>query len=144
MKVNLFVNHPRAPKLERGRLATLVRRIVEDEKRKADNINIVLVDDGYLLEVNRKFLKHDYKTDVISFDLGEDKSIDGEVYVSVDRALVQARRYEVTLDAEIIRLIVHGILHLTGWEDKTRSEKLRMRKRENSFIELFFAARKRR
>lgn len=144
MKVNLFVNYSRAPKLERGRLAVLARRIVKDENKKADSISVVLVDDDYLLEVNRKFLGHDYRTDVVTFDLGDGGLIEGEIYVSIDRARVQARRYGVTPEREILRLIVHGILHLTGWEDKTRSEKLRMRKRENTFIEQFFDARKRR
>lgn len=144
MNVNLFVNYPHAPKLERGRLALLARRIIKDEKKKAKSMNLVLVDDDYLLDVNRKFLKHNYRTDVISFDLGEGGDIEGEIYVSVDRARVQARRYKVSIEKEIVRLIVHGILHLTGWEDATRAQKLRMRKRENAFIESVFVVSHRR
>ncbi len=139
MKVSLFVNHTPAPKIERAKLSVLIREIIRDEKKRADSVNIVLVDDDYLLEVNRKFLNHNYKTDVISFDLNGDGEIEGEIYVSVERALVQARRYKVAVKREVLRLIVHGVLHLTGWQDKTRSEKLRMRKRENVFIERFFA-----
>ncbi|MFZ1080620.1 MAG: rRNA maturation RNase YbeY [Candidatus Kryptoniota bacterium] len=139
MKFKLFVNHELAPKLERGRIALLVRQIIRDEKKKADNINVVLVNDDYILDVNQKFLNHNYKTDVISFDLSENEKIDGEVYVSVDRAKAQAGRYKVSLEMEILRLIVHGILHLTGLNDKTRSEKLRMRKRENVFIQQFYS-----
>lgn len=81
----MFVNHDRAPKLERGEIAVLVRRIIRDERKKADSINVVLVSDDYLLDVNRKFLSHNYRTDVIAFDLSENEIIDGEVYVSVDR-----------------------------------------------------------
>jgi probable rRNA maturation factor len=143
VKVNLFVNSSHAPKLPRGSVGALIREIVRDEKKNADSINVVLVDDDYLLDVNKKFLKHDYRTDVISFDLNGDGDIDGEIYVSVDRAMVQSRRYKVPLEKEVLRLIVHGTLHLTGWEDGTRSEKLRMRRRENVFIERFFAARRR-
>ncbi len=142
MKVDLFVNHPRAPILGRGRIALLVREIIREEKKNAQSISIVLVDDGYLLDINRKYLNHNYKTDVISFDLNAGGDIEGEVYVSVDRACVQAKRYRVSVENEILRLIVHGILHLAGWEDKTRSEKLRMRKRENAFIERFFRERR--
>ncbi len=144
MKVNLFVRHPRAPKIERVRIAALAREIVREEKRIARSITVVLVDDEYLLDVNRKFLNHNYKTDVIAFDLDEGLDIEGEIYVSVDRARVQARRYKVSTKEEIVRLIVHGILHLAGWEDKTRSEKLRMRKRENRYIGTFFAKRNKR
>ena len=113
-----------------------------EEGKKSDNISIVLVDDDYLLRVNRKFLNHDYRTDVISFDLGEDEIIDGEIYVSVDRAGVQARRYKTSIEREVLRLIIHGILHLSGWDDTTRSQKLRMRKRENEFIKAFYRKRK--
>ena len=144
MKVSLFVNHTPAPKIERAKLAVLIREIIHDEKKRADSVNVVLVDDDYLLEVNKKFLNHNYKTDVISFDLNGDGEIEGEIYVSVQRALVQARRYKVAVEREVVRLIVHGILHLTGWEDKTRSEKLRMRKRENVFVERFFARHRKR
>ena len=101
-------------------------------------ISLVLVDDVYLLEVNKKFLNHNYRTDVISFDLADGGAIEGEIYISVDRARIQARRYKVSLEKEVLRLMVHGILHLCGWDDATRSQKLRMRKRENTFIEPFF------
>jgi probable rRNA maturation factor len=144
VKVSLFVNHTPAPKIERAKLAVLIREIIRDEKKRAGSINVVLVDDDYLLEVNRKFLNHNYKTDVISFDLDGDGEIEGEIYVSLERAIVQARRYKVAIEKEVLRLIVHGVLHLTGWQDKTRAEKLRMRKRENVFIERFFAGHRRR
>lgn len=143
MRINLFVDYPRAPKFQRVRLAALVRRILKEEKKSADSINLVLVGDEYLLEVNRKFLNHNYRTDVISFDLAENSPIEGEIYVSVDRARVQARRYKVPLEREVLRLMVHGVLHLCGWVDKTRSQKLKMRKRENTFIEPFFGRRAR-
>lgn len=81
-------------------------------------------------------------TDVISFDLGENGIIDGEIYISVDRARIQARRYKISLEREIVRLIVHGVLHLSGWDDASRSEKLRMRKRENVLIQAFYKERK--
>ncbi len=140
MKVSLFVNHPHAPKIDRRKLSAVVKEVIREEGKSVDNINVVLVEDDYLLEVNRKFLKHDYRTDVISFSLETEGPIDGEVYVSVDRARVQARRYKIPAVREIVRLIVHGVLHLAGWEDGTRAEKLRMRKRENVFIERFFEA----
>ncbi len=141
MKLRIYAEHERAPKFTSGAVSLLVRRILQEEEKKSDNISVVLVDDDYLLKVNRKFLNHNYKTDVISFDLSENGIIDGEVYVSIDRARVQARRYKVSLEKEVLRLIVHGILHLSGWNDATRSQKLRMRKRENVFIQAFYEKR---
>ncbi len=142
MKIRLFKNHTLSPEFERGKVAALIRQIIREEHKAADNINVVLVDDDYLLGINRKFLMHEYKTDVVSFDLSEVAAIDGEVYVSIDRAIAQARRYKVTVKEEVLRLIVHGVLHLAGWDDTTRSEKLRMRKRENALIRQFFMRRK--
>ena len=144
MKVNLFTQTRLAPKFTKESIASLLKTIVRVEQRKADIINVVLVDDDYLLEVNRKYLNHNYKTDVIAFDLNDGGTIDGEIYVSVDRAKVQAKRYRVNLYQEVLRLIIHGTLHLAGWEDTTRAEKLKMRKRENEYIERFYRRRRRR
>jgi len=129
-----FVVHERAPKFRQALLSKLASQIFKQEDCSAEKITLVLTDDNFLLDLNRRFLHHDYKTDVISFNLGERGIIDGEIYVSVDRARVQAKRYKVTTEAEVLRLIIHGILHLTGWDDKTRSQKLRMRRRENEYI----------
>ncbi len=139
MKVRAYTILKNAPRLTG--VASLVRGILSDESRNAESIDLVLVNDAYLLEVNKRFLKHNYRTDVISFDLGENGTIEGEVYVSLDRARVQARRYKTTLQRELLRLIIHGVLHLAGWEDGTRSQKLRMRRRENEFIERFYSRR---
>ena len=141
MKLQIFTEHARAPKFNCGEVSFLVRHILNEEGKEFDNRNVVLVGDDYLVEINRKFLNHDYTTDVISFDLGDDGIIDGEIYISIDRARNQARRYKVSLEMEALRLIVHGILHLSGWDDRTRSQKLRMRKRENVFIQAFYQKR---
>lgn len=137
MTLEYFVVHEKGPKFHRVLLYRLASRILKEEHCSARNITIVLVDDNFLLNLNRKFLQHDYKTDVISFDLGEEGVIEGEIYVSVDRARVQAKRYKVKTEMEVLRLIIHGILHLTGWDDKTRSQKLKMRRRENEYISWF-------
>ncbi len=142
MKLRIFAEHERAPKFRQGAISVLVRRISQGEGAVFNTVNVVLSDDNYLRQVNRKFLNHDYTTDVISFDLGENGIIDGEIYISVDRARIQAKRYRISLEREILRLIVHGVLHLSGWDDATRSQKLRMRKRENVFIRAFYKERK--
>jgi probable rRNA maturation factor len=143
VRLQIFGEHKRAPKFKSGAVSLLIRQILKEEGKKSDKISVILVDDDYLLEVNRRFLNHNYRTDVISFDLGENGTIDGEIYVSVDRANIQAKRYKVPNEKEVLRLIVHGVLHLSGWEDTTRSQKLRMRRRENMFIQAFYGKRRR-
>ena len=134
MRLQIFAEHDHAPQFNKRDVAFLVRRILKDEGKNSDNINVILTGDDHLLEVNRRFLNHNYKTDVISFELGERGIVDGEIYISLDRAKIQAKRYGVPLEKEVLRLIIHGVLHLAGWEDATRSQKLRMRKRENALI----------
>ena len=139
MRLRIFAEHKSAPAFDRGAVALLVRQILEEEGKKSRSVNIVFVDDDYLSGVNRRFLNHDYRTDVICFDLSEDTNIEGEIYISVDRARVQAKRYKVSPEQEMLRLMVHGVLHLSGWDDVSRSQKLRMRKREDAIIHAFYA-----
>ncbi len=138
MILRVFPEHKNSPNLNRTVLAYVTRRILRKEGRVSETLNVALVDDGYLLGINQRFLNHNYKTDVISFDLGQEGKIEGEVYVSVDRARIQSRKYGISLEKEVLRLIFHGILHLAGWDDTTRSQKLRMRKRENEFIHAYY------
>ncbi|MGC8594469.1 MAG: rRNA maturation RNase YbeY [Candidatus Kryptoniota bacterium] len=137
MTFEYFVVYGRAPKFRRTLLFKLASQILKHENHSAEKITVVLAGDDLLLDLNKKFLQHDYRTDVISFDLGEKGIINGEIYVSVDRARIQAKRYKVKTKTEVLRLIIHGLLHLAGWEDATRSQKLRMRRRENEYIRWF-------
>jgi rRNA maturation RNase YbeY len=90
--------------------------------------------------MNRRFLGHAYATDVISFPLGEGDAIEGELYVNLDRARVQARQYGVTRTHELVRLVVHGTLHLTGYDDRLPKDRMRMRQREDFYLARLFPA----
>ena len=90
------------------------------------------------LHLNKKYLKHNYYTDIITFDFSEDKNkLEGDLYISVDRTTENARFYKTTRELEIIRLITHGCLHLIGYSDKTKKEKKRMHSLENKYISLY-------
>ncbi len=98
------------------------------------SIAVILVDDDRLLQMNRRFLSHDYLTDVITFPI-ESRPIEGEIYISLDRAREQARDYGHGLTDEVRRLAAHGALHLAGYDDATELERERMRMLEDRYLE---------
>jgi probable rRNA maturation factor len=106
-------------------------------------LSVVLVGSRCLRRLNREFLGHDRVTDVIAFSLGGPETLEGEVYVNVERARSQAREYRVTVREETARLIVHGTLHLAGFDDRRASDALRMRKAEDRVLDSLFVRRKR-
>jgi len=108
--------------------------VLRGEGVGAGEISVVCVSDGVSRRMNRRFLRHDHATDVISFPLGEGDTIEGELYVNLDRARVQARQYGVTRTHELARLVVHGTLHLTGYDDGTTNDRERMRLREDEVL----------
>jgi rRNA maturation RNase YbeY len=95
----------------------------------------VICRDEFLLEYNRRFLKRDYLTDVISFDLSdEEQIIYGEVYISIDRIKENAAKYRISVEEELARVIFHGALHLTGFNDNTERERQEMQKQEEIYL----------
>jgi rRNA maturation RNase YbeY len=119
------------------RIKKLIDKVISEEGKISGDLNFILTDDITLREMNVKYLKHNYFTDVISFELGADRIIDGEVYISLDRVKINAKNYKVSYGNELLRVIIHGTLHLCGYDDKTDNERERMRKLEDFWIERF-------
>ena len=102
-------------------------------------LNIVLVDDLNIQGLNARFLSKDRPTDVMAFPFGEEKGgVWGEVYVSTDRAMAQASEYDVSYTHELSRLIIHGVLHLLGYDDSTVPQRRSMRAKESYYLDRFF------
>ncbi len=100
-------------------------------------INIIYVDDKKIKDLNTKYLNHNWTTDVIAFNLSEnEKLLEGEIYISVDTARTQAKEFGVSLTNEILRLAVHGTLHLLGYTDETSNKKDLMHSLEDKYIKL--------
>ena len=97
-------------------------------------ISVIFVDNRFIRRVNRKFLDHDAVTDVISFPFRDGMGPDAEVYVNLDRARSQAKDYRVTYTEEVRRLLIHGTLHLIGYTDATKRNRVKMRKREDLYL----------
>jgi probable rRNA maturation factor len=118
----------------------LGRSVLRKELWKGDGIfSIVLVNDSEIRNLNTRFLGKEYPTDVIAFPLDDEgDEIWGEIYVSVDRAREQAVDYNVTFQEELARLIIHGILHLLGYKDHAKSDRKKMKQKEDYYIFNFF------
>lgn len=133
--IRLFIDHPKPPVLKKRLLIQQAESVSREEKVAWESVNIILTTDDSLLAMNRTYLQHDYETDVISFGLQEPgKPVVGEIYISLDQARVQSREYNVPVAQEISRLVIHGALHLCGYEDETASEKEIMRKKEDYYL----------
>ena len=120
------------------KIRVLIKQLCLNEKKDLSFLNLIFCSDEYLLEINKKHLNHDYFTDVITFDFSEDnKNIEGDVYISVDRVADNAIKYKQEKDSELIRTIIHGTLHLFGYKDKTKKEKEIMTSKENKYLSLY-------
>ena len=116
----------------------LIKKICLEENKKLGFINCVFCSDNYLIEINNKYLQHDYFTDIITFDHSENKiNIEGDLYISVHRTKENAKKYMVDENTELIRVIIHGLLHLIGYKDKTKKEKALMSEKENKYLSLY-------
>lgn len=111
--------------------------VILSENKKEGEINYIFCDDDYLLEINQQYLNHDTLTDIISFDYSVGNEINGDIFVSVERVKENASDFNVTFHEEIQRVLVHGILHYCGYKDKTESEELVMRTKEEEKMKMF-------
>ncbi|MCC6550612.1 MAG: rRNA maturation RNase YbeY [Ignavibacteriaceae bacterium] len=120
--------------------ATDIRKIVRKMQNllgfDLEELTLSFILDKSIHEINREYLKHDYPTDIITFDYSDKDKIfvDGEILISFETAAVNAKKFNVTLENEITRLVIHGVLHLLGYDDKTPSKKKIMKNKENSLL----------
>lgn len=114
-------------------LARWITFVIQKEGFNEGEINYIFCDDEYLLKLNVEFLDHDTLTDIISFDYTMGKEINGDIYISIERVKDNANDYKVDFNTELIRVMVHGILHYCGYKDKTESDAEVMRSKENYY-----------
>lgn len=108
---------------------------------KAENktigfLNVIFLDDDGLLAINKEYLKHDYYTDVITFDYNDNELVNGEVFISIDRIKENASELNISFNDELHRVIIHGLLHLFGYKDKSAEDKQLMRSKEDYYLPL--------
>jgi probable rRNA maturation factor len=133
-KVCFFCQNVKISLVGRSSLKKYIQSIFKKEDKKLDRLNIIFCTNKALLEINRKYLKHDFYTDIITFDLSETKAVQAEIYISIDQVRENAQDLCVSFRSELHRVIFHGALHLCGYKDKNKREKDKMRQKEDFYL----------
>ena len=135
-----FFSHDIPTRLKnRTTLKHFIESIFKKELKNLDSINYIFCSDKAVLEINKKYLNHDFYTDVITFDLSTDhKAISAEVYISIERIRDNSKKLGLTIKSEFHRVLFHAALHLCGYNDKKKKDEEVMRKKENELLAKYF------
>ena len=138
--VNFFQEDTTFKIKNKALLRNWIEQVVALEGQSIDQVNFVYCSDSYLLQLNRTYLKHNFYTDIITFDNNsvdsKSHSIDADIFISIDRVRENAKNLHEVFYTELHRVMIHGILHLLGQSDKTKADKMQMRKREEACLSL--------
>ncbi|RDC65673.1 rRNA maturation RNase YbeY [Adhaeribacter pallidiroseus] len=122
---------------DENKLKDWIARVINFYEFNLENLTFIFCYDDYLLDINKSYLNHDTLTDIITFDNSdEEQTIEGDIFISIDRVKENAINFNVLLLEELHRVIIHGVLHLIGYDDKTESNKTEMRQKEDYWLSL--------
>ena len=125
------------PHIDLRRISTWIEEVAASHSRRVGNLNYLFVNDEEILEANRQFVNHDYYTDIITFDYSRGDRISGDIMISLETVASNAEKFGVTYFREILRVIIHGVLHLVGINDKGPGEREIMEAAENAALALY-------
>ena len=137
-KVHFFFEDTKVDLRNRVGLKKSIEEIFRKEAKRIKFINYIFCTDKKMLEINRQFLKHNFYTDIITFDLSEGKDIQAEIYISIDRIRENAKAFKCPFKKELFRVLIHGALHLCGYDDKHKKETMIMRQKEDYYLGQIF------
>jgi probable rRNA maturation factor len=123
----------------RLKIKSWLRSVIAQEKKQCGDISIIHCSDEYLLRMNQTHLAHDYYTDIITFDYSNNEIVSGDLFISIERVTENALKNNVSVELENLRVMVHGILHLLGYQDKTVDKKRKMTALEDHYLSLYLA-----
>jgi len=124
------------PFIENEKVNRWIKKIASNYGKKIGQISYIFCSDEKILEINKQFLNHDYFTDIITFDYSTASIISGDIFISIDTVNNNAKELNISYNAELLRIMIHGILHLCGQEDKSTEQRAEMTRKENLALEL--------
>jgi probable rRNA maturation factor len=120
---------------EEVKIIEWLKNVAHSENRQIVQLNFIFCDDEYLLDINIRYLAHDYYTDIITFPYQEGQLLEGDMFISLERVRDNASEFNTTFDEELRRVMVHGMLHLMGYADKSETDQQHMREKENYYLQ---------
>lgn len=132
--IEIFFEDVKPIKIYKKILILHLNSLIKNELKETGDISVIFCSDEYLLEMNKEYLEHDYYTDIITFDYVERECISGDLFISLNRVVENAEKFDSMLLKELYRVVFHGILHLVGYNDKTNEEKREMREKEDYYL----------
>lgn len=124
------------PCFPKRKISLWIKRIAEKHRKRVGEVSYIFCSDNKIMEINKSYLNHDYYTDIITFDYTENDLISGDIFISVDTVRSNAAKYGVVFDNELFRVIIHGILHLCGIDDKAPGARIIMEKHEDDALRI--------
>lgn len=121
-------------KIDKKQVKKYIQNLVNSENKKLGEISVIFCSDDYLLKINREFLQHDFYTDIVTFNYVKKNVVSGDLFISIDRVIDNAKHFKTKNKEELMRVIFHGVLHLVGYNDKEEEEKKIMREKENHYL----------
>lgn len=122
-------------KIKKNKIHDLVKSLSSELKFVVSNLEINIITQKDILEINKSYLKHNFTTDIITFNYSDlFNELDGEIFISIDDAFTNSKKFKVSLSDELVRLVIHGVLHLLGFDDQTLADKKVMKKLENKLL----------
>lgn len=134
MAFNFYTEDIDLPNIDFEQIKSWLQNVIGNHLKSVGNITYVFCSDNYILSINKQFLNHDYYTDIISFNYSSQRLISGDLFVSLDTVKSNSELFGSDFNIELSRVIVHGVLHLLGWDDKTDEERIVMREKENYWL----------
>jgi probable rRNA maturation factor len=135
LKADIFYDEVKYRLRNSRAVLDILEKVIRDYRKPNGNLSFIITTNEGILSINKEFLKHNYFTDVIAFDYGDENEIDAEIYISLDTVNDNSNNYKVSLRSELIRVMIHGTLHICGFEDGSSEEREEMHRLEDFWLE---------